>query len=372
MTGLLKDVMNEKTRDLGALPVDLDAIVAAGDSRLRRRRFSGIAAGAVGVAATLALASTLTHGGGSRGLDPADLGPRPFLYAVGSALHTGSGTVTAPTDVRALVSTSHGAVFTDRDRNVWAFRDGSFEQLPDVKVPAGATGRILAVDDAGNRVAFVDGYGPVLRLTVVLTDSDRLVSVPVTAADQGGEVVQPQVIAVDGSRVYFWDARGLAMYDQTTLAITVLDPQASRDRLVDVANGILLHEATPGVEGPGDLVVSADLADRSGVRLPISGGDLSPDGQHVLTQDEDQFAVFDVITGDRIDPPHPGFEFAAPYQWLDDDTIAALALATTGSGDQPISLLTCQVTTNSCTVTARDIGGYHDVAIPIGEVLDAD
>jgi hypothetical protein len=100
----------------------------------------------------------------------------------------------------------------------------------------------------------------------------------------------------------------------------------------------------------------------------VSSGDLSPDGSHWFTRDSDQFAVFDSTTGGRQDVAFKGlgFEFAAPYQWLGNDTIVALALPKATTGPQPITLLTCHVSTNDCVVTARDIGDAADVALPIG------
>jgi hypothetical protein len=108
------------------------------------------------------------------------------------------------------------------------------------------------------------------------------------------------------------------------------------------------------------------------VQVPdVATGDLAPDGKHWFTDDSDQFAVFDSATGERQDPAFKdlGFEFAAPYQWLGDDTIAALALPKATNDPQPISLLTCHVSTNDCVVTARDIGDAADVALPIGQSL---
>ena len=47
-----------------------------------------------------------------------------------------------------------------------------------------------------------------------------------------------------------------------------------------------------------------------------------------------------------------------------------VVLALRGTSDhESISLLTCQVSTHECAVTASDIGQYGDVAIAAGEAL---
>jgi hypothetical protein len=142
-----------------------------------------------------------------------------------------------------------------------------------------------------------------------------------------------------------------------------------RQAVQDAGGGRLLVRAGDGENAPGGLAVVPTSANPS-TDSPLSevpgvaSGDLAPDGKHWFTQDADRFAVFDSQTGDREDPTHPGFVFAAPYQWLDSDTIAAVALRTPES--DTISLLTCHVSTNDCAVTAEDVGTYQDVAVPFG------
>jgi hypothetical protein len=102
----------------------------------------------------------------------------------------------------------------------------------------------------------------------------------------------------------------------------------------------------------------------------VDYGDLAPDGRHWFTDENDEFAVYDSATGRRQDPAHPGFEFAAPYQWLNDDTMAVIAVPDADKGG-PVSLLTCRVSTDDCRVAAADIGNYGDFAVPVGaEVAD--
>ena len=366
MTGMLKEVMHEKTRELGNVPHDLDRIIGDGDRRIRRRRYAGVAVGAVSVAATLALTATVLGSGSStRGLDPANpTTTLPLTYAAGSVVHQGDQAYDVGRTVRAIVQTSSGAVFTDPDRGVWLLRDGLTERAgtlaPDQR------GRVLLGEDTGRYVAWIgDDQGD-----IVLTVLDTVEHISTTSFAPRADGGPPHLEAFAGSTIYL-SADHEEAFDIATAQFTTVG-SSGYGVVEDAAAGQLLHHLVGGPEGgPAELVVNHQVTDRSGIRLDISSGDLSPDAKHVLTQDADQFAVFDVATGERTDPPYPGFEFAAPYQWLDNDTIAAVALPGTSEQD-PVSLLVCHVSTNSCEVAARDIGVYPDVAFPMGEALGED
>ena len=118
-------------------------------------------------------------------------------------------------------------------------------------------------------------------------------------------------------------------------------------------------ERQDGWKPGGDLAgVTAQVPD-------ISTGDLAPDGQHWFTHDGGQFAVYDSITGDGQEPTQDGFVSVTPYQWLGNDTIAAIGSRSSAPGG-PVSLLTCRVSTNDCTVAAADVGTADEVVVPDG------
>lgn len=169
--------------------------------------------------------------------------------------------------------------------------------------------------------------------------------------------------------MYFTDGRGLVGYDPSTGASEVLGPNSSGETLSDAGGGKLLH-AVSDDEGMLSGITVSTRIDELGVTVDnVWDGDLSPSGSHWFTNDVDRFAVFDSATGARQDPTHPGFAFAAPYQWLDDDTIAAVAQRRY-SDRAPISLLVCSVSTNTCQVAVKDAGTLGDFAIPVGQRLD--
>lgn len=88
------------------------------------------------------------------------------------------------------------------------------------------------------------------------------------------------------------------------------------------------------------------------------------DGRHWFAQGAEQLTVFDSASGRREALDHPGFAVARPHQWRDADTIAAYGLRT--ADGRAVTLLTCQMSTGACTVTAPDVGEIGNVALPDG------
>jgi hypothetical protein len=102
----------------------------------------------------------------------------------------------------------------------------------------------------------------------------------------------------------------------------------------------------------------------------VSTGDLAPDGRHWFTAESGSFTVYASSNGSAQEPEHPGFEGVTPYQWLGDDTIAALGHRA-GDPTGPVSILTCRVSSNACTVAVPDIGPAADVVVPTGPTTEA-
>jgi hypothetical protein len=124
--------------------------------------------------------------------------------------------------------------------------------------------------------------------------------------------------------------------------------------------------------GTGLVYVASDriLVAAEGPSGAEGGGDLSPDGDHWFTSDVDDhdgFAVFDSGTGHWRTPSSPVGR-VTPYAWVDNDTIAAWTLPTYHAGE-PVTLLTCRVSTSACSVAARDIGTFGHISLD-GQPVD--
>jgi hypothetical protein len=391
MTGQLRTTLHTRADELGPLDLDLDAIVRGGNRRLRRRR-TALAAGGAALALVAAGTAFGLHGRGATAEPaPADQDAKPLTYAVGSVIHTGDGTIDVGEKVVSFVQTHWGFVFSTSDHRLHQVRDGQVEPITtfDGHLSQLAGSTPLVTGDDGMLTAWWDGERiqtwPGYRSGDGMVDAfDKTNSF--NAASSWPSSDPPRIQAVSDGHLWFWDGQDPWIAEVRPMTSTAgwkdTNPPGS-GTVVDAAGERVLVNL-----GGGMAVTRANLRplDRAGiatwqpggdlanldVQVPnVSSGDLSPDGSHWFTQDADQFAVFDSATGERQDPAYKdlGFEFAAPYQWLGNDTIAALALPKATSDPQPISLLTCHVSTNDCVVTARDIGDAADVALPIGQSL---
>ncbi len=382
MTGQLRTTLNARAHDLEAWEADLDAIVRDGARRVRRRRVA-IAGGLAGVLAVVGGTAALATRGHTTRPQPAGQDVRPLSYAVGSVIHTGSGTIDVGKKVVSYVPTHWGFVFSTPDRDLYLERDGevrpitTFDGTPSHL--ATDTSAIVVGDD-GMLTAWFDGSRIQTWPGYRTSDSDEVDALDKTnsfnAADSWPADQPPRIEAVSDGHMWFWDGRETWVAAVRPSSSTAGWPDSgfpTPDTVQDAAGDKILVRV-----GDGLAVTEADLApqsptwdggtDLSGVEPQVPGlstGDLAPDGEHWFSHDNDEFAVFDSATGQRQEPAHPAFAFAAPYQWLGDGTMAVLA--TKGTSDDPqIWLLTCRVSTNDCEVAAPHIGGYDDVALPVG------
>ncbi|WP_151082465.1 hypothetical protein [Nocardioides cynanchi] len=386
MTGQLRTTMHTRADALDRLDLDLDAIVRDGNRRLRRRRTALVAGGAALALVTAGTAFGL-HGRGTTAEPmPADQPTKALTYAVGSVIHTGDGTIDVGRKVESMVQTARGFVFSDPDLNVYEETNGDVQQIGHL---AHARSRLLAGDD-GLVATWYDGH--LIHLwPAASAEGNRNTIDPRSTAPNGVNPSQPgqpdpYVEALSDGHLWLWDGQGTKVVEVRPTPSTAFWPDqglsepgtvqdAAGDRiLVRVGNGLAVVKANLRPLDAAGLAGWAAGTDLTGVaaQVPdVSSGDLAPDGAHWFTQDADQFAVFASATGKRQDVAFKdlGFQFAAPYQWLDSDTIAALALPKATNDPQPISLLTCHVSTNDCVVTARDIGDNTQVAVPVGESL---
>lgn len=378
MTGQLRTTLHHRAEQLDTWQADLDAIVRAGDRRIRRRR-TALVGGLAGVIAVAGGVTALVNRDHSMQVQPAGQDAKPLTYAVGSVIHTGSGTVDVGAKVESMVQTKWGFVYTTPDHSVFSEQDGNVHQIG--QIPAG--GRLLESDD-GWVTAWWDGHVIQTWPGYAHGDGTKVAfdrTSPRGPSSGWPSGSPPRIEAVSDGHVWFFDGTDAYISESWPLTThaewkdvnppgsgTVVD--AAGDRiLVKTADGMTVTTANLLPESLDKRAGWQPGGDLTGLTTQVKNldhGDLAPDGKHWFTDENDEFAVFDSATGQRQDPAHPGYAFAAPYQWLDGDTMAVIALTGT-SGDDPVSLLTCHVSTNDCQVTAPDIGHYGDFAVPLGD-----
>lgn len=364
--------MTERADAEAAPHIDVDAIIRAGDSRIRRRWVTA-GTGAVAITAAVALAVPAVVDSSapdrSRSIQPAaaEFGERRVTYAVGSTIHYGDQSINvSPHKVETFVQTDGGFVFTERSGEIFFTSGGDAEQIGFSGQPYG---RQLAADDSGSYVAWVDTR-PRLAEFVVYDTSTRSEVVRTSEGNtptdtQVGEFELPMILAVDGQNAYWHSSEGITAWDLPTGTATVIAPQANYHWLQDVAAGQLARMTADTQR----TVVSADPA----ATAPVFDGsfaDLSPAAKYIYTDVNDEAKVFDVQTSQEQTPGHDGYPFIFLSQWLDDDKFVVVAIKAGNKESDPLDLLTCTISAGKCTVAATEVGEVNDLALPIGETLD--
>lgn len=363
MTEKLKQVLHAHASAPQFAPVDLDALVADGDRRVRRRRWSGAAAGAAVVAGAV-VAGILVSGSGSDSRtiqpaeDPAGSG-RQVTWSTGSVIHEGDASIDVGHVVDAYVETSRGYVFADPGGTVYSVNGGEVTEIgttptkgmhlvsdPDnpyagwVEVHDGHPG--FMIHDQGSRTTTrVDEHTRPGQNTIRDTDDPAY------------------FYAIDDTTAYWRDERG-------AVAVSVKDGSLLRVVDAEARNGFAIAAAENSVLAfPGDGTLIGPSPDRS-VRLPEvygSIGAFSP-GALYYSSDADEPSVWDLTSRERVDVPGlADYGFAAGFSWLDEATLVFIAMADP-EGDR-IELVSCEIPVGACE-TATEFGTGETFRIPVG------
>lgn len=359
----LPTLLHDRADRAHLAPVDLDAVVRAGDRRVRRRRLATYGA-------TLAVAGvvggTALLGGGDdgarRAVDPA--APTTGADAAGASwyldgrLHHDGTSTDLGLDVVTYVRTASGFVLVDTDDVVWSWTGTGDPER--VGVAADAQPR-LAGDPDGDRAAWVGATAPD-RGVVVLDQASGL-----TTELNGLGAGEAAVTAVDGERVWWHEgARSL-----TWSVVDGGEPQRLPDGTTVLAaqGGRIVHQVdgqpvrtTTGTPGPGDTVLDEEYRDV---------GALSPDGA-LWSADADEVGVVRTSDGSAV-PLEVDAPFSTGYEWLDEDSLVVL----TGEGDpddggsMTARILVCEVPDGGCTDVSGELGTFDDLeagdlALPVG------
>ena len=358
MTGLLKSVLQEHA-DTTAGDVDLAAIVAAGDRKVRRNRLFVTAGAALAAAAVIGSLQVLPLGSRDKGVAVLDgFTERQPSWAIGSTIHFGESTFDVGHRVRSYVITDDGFVFATADRTVYFYDGQDLERIgqvsSDLALRSSATGGIAAWIEMVDETPALVAYDTSLRREVLRTSQTAL------GADQA------QIYAVEGDLV-FW--RSSVTLVRTRIGVGSEIQRSGRRALhvFDAENNV---QAQADTEEDPITVTRIGIGTFHRVTLSATGpvAILSPDGRYVTTEDEDVLGVFDTRTGQDLSPDLGGPSYSGASQWLDGDTYVAMVGhdESRQAESYPMEIYTCSASERSCAEYGSLEISSAGFALPIG------
>jgi hypothetical protein len=305
MTDLLKRTLSERAASAEPPDLDLDAVITAGDRRIRRRRVVAVAGAALVTLAVIAGGLTA-----ARLVSPDDPPPvaafseRRATYAVGSEIHYGRDVISvAPNKVSAFVQTDAGFVFATPDAGVFVVDSRGVRRI----MPDETTTELVA-DHRGSLVGWVEMHNNATDSVVYDVAAGRELVRTAIRNDHGQGSIWPSVPrqanrAPPSSTASRHSSRPVPSTSSPSQRPALADPRGSA------------NDALMGIE-PGWAALQ----------------------------------LFEVATGREVGLPYayPTLRFG---QWLDDNTFTA-AGERRSTPSAKADLLTCSTQSGACEVAA--------------------
>jgi hypothetical protein len=367
-----KELLADRASTINPPVLDFDTITRVGNQRVRRRRAVGIGATAL-VLAGVAVATPLVLRGTGNGNGHEPNGfvaseARPLTWAQGTVIHAGSRAIDVGHQVSLFVEAGDGYVFADGQRTVWHWVDGRSTEVGHL---ATKNGTQLVSD--GTDVAWVDDAARPVNYAVLHTSDNGLDREVAERQADPGEFDGPAVDALDGAHLYVRDARGaLRVTVGGAEPPTVLFSRADLPpafHVYDAERGLVLFGNEVDKPEPGEATYLSDSVSQPGAPLPISGGDVSPDGRFVMSENSntqsDHFTLLDVATGtDHTPAAAASYGYFLGYAWVDADTYTAYAIKDIEQEPFTVDLLLCTVG-KPCEVSTKAPLSWP-IQLPVG------
>jgi hypothetical protein len=366
MTGLLKDTFTERATAGETPPLDLDSIIQSGNQRIRRRRTTAVlsiaVASALILAGGIAVAQNITADAPTSGV-PAFMQKRP-TYADGNEIHYGANTIKVSEKVDSLIQTDVAFVYSDKAGSVFA-TDGRTE----TKIGEGNKRRELRADDNGTVVGWVDARDDIRQFVLYdVAQRRELARTPVgnQAGPPANDDREPRIVAIDNGQAYFAALDGLHQWDIDSGRETLVLKNLRANFLYDVSNGLLAYDLSTPDGGSIGTAISPSFGSKQ-VRAH-GPTDLSPDGKFAHSEGTGSYMVTNSSTGDEISFG-TDYDMLALSVWLDDTTFTTIGAMEDGN-PRPMDLLTCSVTTRSCTVAVPKVSPPITGDLPTFRIAD--
>jgi hypothetical protein len=366
--------MRDRAAAAGAPDLDLDAIIAAGDRRVRRRRVAvGVGVTAALVAVVVSVPAIVDRASlGDKDIQPTNptgtFATRTTTYAVGSTIYYGDDAIdVSPHDVSALVQTDYGFVFTSTKgdhQDVWFTDATGTDKIGETVQDQGT---LLAADDSGPYVEWLDtASGSTPEFVVYDTNTGK----EVARTNEGNLPLDPvkdefdvtRVHAIDGTTAYWHSSEGTVAYDIEAGSQQVLRAHTSASYLFDVSNGLFAFSSFDDLS----TVVSRDLGADDPFVPGIGEPQLSPYGSYVATAPAQLTKIFETATQDDVTPDAKGYRTVLITQWIDDEQYAAIGTKGDNIYRGPVAQLVCSITTGTCEEDRASIGTLDELVFPVG------
>jgi hypothetical protein len=179
------------------------------------------------------------------------------------------------------------------------------------------------------------------------------------------------LFAIDGTTAYVRDLRGMATIELDSGDVAVIGPLEAGSEIDDVEGGLILHSL---LKNHNDVTVASRDLGADGPALGVRGGDLSPDGRYVMSENSaassDTFTLLQLADGKELTPAVArDYDFFLGYAWAGYNTYSAFGIRGVGGQEQSdltIDLLKCRVDTRSCEVADDSPRDIRDFEIPVG------
>jgi hypothetical protein len=378
MTDLLNDIFTEQADAVGEPNIDLTAVMRTGTQRRKRRRLAAavsvVAATAVVVAGGT-VAVKVSAGGSdapisSTATNRANTAASPYAerrptWALGSTIHYGADVLQTKIKIASFVQTDAGFIVTGTDGFVYRVA-GKDSQ----RIGGGNTSKLLAADDIGSIVGWVDFRTPAPEF--VLYDAAAGHEIGRTAiGNRRGDAKKAdpvRVAAIDGGVAYLAASDGLHRWTIVTGTDPLIKPGAATTLLHAAGNGQIVWER-PAAEAGNDLAVGPDINAANPKHFVGWNASLSPSAHYLMTDQADVARLFDVQSGRQLNLKYPGYSLIVPTQWAGDETFFAVGFGEDESA--PLDLLSCSTKALTCKVVTKGFVSSKAAFVPpIGAPMD--
>jgi hypothetical protein len=340
MNNLLRDTLTERADSIEPPPLDLDAIVAAGNRRRSRRRALAVIGGSAVTVAGGGLAVAATGKNHVPLPVPPPYTDRRVTYALGSKIHYGPDIISvAPHKVNAFVQTDTAFVFLN-EKNTIHVADGNGVR------PLGKGAWNLTGGFGGNFVAWVEGFNDHCESVVYDVAARReLVRTGVgnTIPPNASMAYSPAIVAIDGNQAYFGTLDGLYRWDITANKGELI-AKISPDAVRAVTAGQFVYQVPLDQPGKGIRLTMAKTVSSSAPVRFVGGQQafLSPTAKYLVVEPDDArptsqplwaaLALFDTTSRKPVNLPG---RYLTKFfgQWLDDTTCTIAAELESGELD---------------------------------------